>query len=287
MARTRTGPSPAPSGPAKETPQQRADRLLRTEIPFINSPVFERWRIHPLQQFDISLQRLESTTWLDRREELLWFRLMNYKKFRANQWRGRLSLDDANIEAMDRLECLLADANEIRNRLLTVYVKLGASLAARFANSVFAMDELSSEANSVLIRCIEKFDADRGFRFSTYATHSVRRRLGRYVKGRSQRAVCMPQNLLEAIANDEERWTYDREREVTNCFREIERLMGQLNEREERIVRARYGLASQLKPQTLQSLAAELGVSRERVRQLEQRALGKLARMAKEARLDA
>jgi len=212
---------------------------------------------------------------------------MNYKKFRANQWRGRLSNVDANVEAMDRLECLLADACEIRNQLVTVYVKLGAKVASSFANAVFSMDELVSEANTILIRCIEMFDADRGFRFSTYATHSVRRHLCRYVKSRAKRPMAANQEMLEAVPEDDKRWTYEREQRITKCFKEVERLMHLLSDREQRIVRARYGLGNKLKPQTLQSIAAGLGVSRERVRQLEQRALAKLARLAKEANIEA
>lgn len=282
---TTSAPVPHASNSDDRKRRSRIKRLLTTEIQFVASPVFQQWREElPPEIQDKQWERLDSTTWLSAPEELLWFRWMNYKKYRANQWRGRLSPENACNEAMDRVDCLLADAIEIRNRLALVYQRLGAGLAANFLNPHFPMDELVSEANTILLKCIEMFDADRGFRFSTYATHSIRRHLCRYVKQRQKRAVTASPELLEATP-DEGRWSYDHEQRVAAAFAQVESMLDQLGDREEFIVRARYGLGERLKAQTLQAIADELGVSRERVRQIEQRALGKLSRMAKEAKL--
>ena len=60
------------------------------------------------------------------------------------------------------------------------------------------------------------------------------------------------------------------------------RFLKNLDDRERMIVRARYALGNNRKIQTFQSIADKLGVSKERVRQLEQRAVGKLQKMAEE-----
>jgi RNA polymerase primary sigma factor len=63
-------------------------------------------------------------------------------------------------------------------------------------------------------------------------------------------------------------------------------MLNQLDERERFIIRSRYALGAHRKVRTFQCLADKLGVSKERVRQLEQRAVGKLREMAAEYRTD-
>ena len=63
-------------------------------------------------------------------------------------------------------------------------------------------------------------------------------------------------------------------------------MLDQLDRREQFIVRSRYALGAHRKVRTFQFLADKLGVSKERVRQLEQRAVGKLRTMAAEFEID-
>ena len=63
-------------------------------------------------------------------------------------------------------------------------------------------------------------------------------------------------------------------------------MMDQLDRREQFVIRGRYALGAHHKIQTFQSLADKLGVSKERARQLEQRAVGKLQTMAADVDLD-
>ncbi|MFO0884381.1 MAG: sigma factor-like helix-turn-helix DNA-binding protein [Pirellulales bacterium] len=67
--------------------------------------------------------------------------------------------------------------------------------------------------------------------------------------------------------------------------RALVKMLGRLDPRERDIIRRRFGLDKSEEVQTLQSLAGELGVCKERVRQLEMRAMSKLRTMAEEIRL--
>ena len=177
------------------------------------------------------------------------------------------------------LERLWDESTDLRNYLVQVFSRLAVSVARPYANHEFRMDELLSEAHVTLLRCVEIFDADRGYRFSTYATNAIRHNLNRYVsrqhKLRRATREYVPSDNLTAAENP--RW---REREYTARMSGVNRWMRKLDARERKILQLRYGLSHHSGKVTLQSLADQLGLSRERIRQLELRAIEKLRAMA-------
>ena len=66
----------------------------------------------------------------------------------------------------------------------------------------------------------------------------------------------------------------------------MEKILGQLDEREQKIIAWRFGLGDGQESRTLQEVGAELGVTKERIRQLEARALNKLRKAAEEEKID-
>ena len=138
-----------------------------------------------------------------------------------------------------------------------------------------------------LLRCVEIFDADRGYRFSTYATNAIRHNLNRYVSRQHK----LRQSTREYVATDGP--TSDtienprrREREYSARMSGVSRWIRELDPREQTILKSRYGLTDDPSRVTLQSLADQLGLSRERIRQLEIRAIEKLRARASRASLE-
>lgn len=210
------------------------------------------------------------------------FQRMNYLRYLANRIIGGLDHTKAGQWDIERCMGLLRAAQWYRDVIVRANVRLVISIVKKFANPQCGFDDLLSDGIMALIRSVDKFDYQLGFRFSTYATQVVRRNSYRYVMERQEERLKITNSLSESgvdiaeevrdTKSDEVRWN-----KLTQRLREMLEL---LDKREKLIVRARFSLGSHRKVQTLQALADRLGISKERVRQLEKRALEKLQAIA-------
>lgn len=174
----------------------------------------------------------------------------------------------------------LARGDEIRNRLVVIFHKLTVSIAKNFVNSRHSLEELASEGDATLLRAVSLFDPSRGFRFSTYATYAVRRRLARYVTS-LEHTHATPVDFSDSPPiPDQRRWTLPYQQSMDEGCEWLEVALYELSQRERYIIRCRFGWGREFETRTLQEIADELGVSRERVRQLELRAIQKLRDLA-------
>jgi hypothetical protein len=87
---------------------------------------------------------------------------------------------------LNLIDRLLRDADQTRNEIIEANQRLVVSNANKFVRSGVPLSDLISEGNTALIKSVELFDAGRGYRLSTYATHAIRRHLSRFVQ-REQR----------------------------------------------------------------------------------------------------
>lgn len=85
---------------------------------------------------------------------------------------------------MDEIDKLLELVEQIRSQLVNSNMRLVGSIARKFSSQNCDVDDLSSDGCMILLAAIDRFDYSRGFRFSTYATHSIQRHFYRVWKTR-------------------------------------------------------------------------------------------------------
>jgi RNA polymerase primary sigma factor len=224
-------------------------------------------------------------------EEVETFRRMNYLRFRANQLRAELQADAdvasektqaANCWTVRRIEALLKASDWYRDRLVKSNMRLVISIVKKFVNSHNGFDDLLSDGIIALMRAVDKFDVGLGYRFSTYATQVVRRNSYRRVmeKQKERQRVTVSVHDPGVDISDEHRSAGMSESRWEALRSRLGTMLDKLDRREKLIIRARFSLGAHRSVQTLQKLADRLGVSKERIRQLEKRALDKLRDMA-------
>ncbi|MEI6239243.1 MAG: sigma-70 family RNA polymerase sigma factor [Planctomycetia bacterium] len=233
------------------------------------------------------LASLYQTRLLTKNEEQYYFRRMNWLRFRASKARGRLDRKRATRRQIEEIEGWLAEAETVKSIIITSNLRLVVSIAKKFVDASNSFEELVSDGNVALMRAVEKFNFALGNRFSTYATYAVQRHFFRMShKGRQQRN--------RFVSNDES--LKDRAAEVPSaeyCSTEqigvlkelFSGFLGDLEPRERQIVVARFGFDGK-PPRTFRELGSSMGVCKERIRQIQTRAIDKLRDMAAEVKLE-
>jgi RNA polymerase sigma factor (sigma-70 family) len=259
-------------------------------------------------------------------------------------------LDEGEIpEGVRRseLRLLVHDGERAKDLFIRANLRLVVSIARRYVRSGMPMLDLIQEGNTGLVRAVEKFDYERGYKFSTYATWWIRQAISRAI-AQQERTVRLPVHLVEDVnrmrnvqrqltrelGSDPEpeqvavalgvpldrvlelmRWSQDTvsldtpvgddgdtnlgdlvadtdspspEDIVLGALerQRIESLLGHLDDRSAGIMRARYGLEDG-REHSLTEVASQFSLSRERIRQLEIQALGRLRELARAEGLQA
>ncbi len=225
---------------------------------------------------------------LTREQEQYIFRKYNYLKFKANRLREKLDPAKARSSEMDEIEKLYNEAVKIKNRIVQANLRLVVSIAKRHVSLNEDFFQLVSDGNMSLIRAVEKFDYSRGNKFSTYASWAIMKNFARTIPGEfKQRDRFRPTSEEVFLAHADERT--DRlmlESAQQQRKKQIGHILESLDDREQRIIISRFGLDYSQEPQTLKEVGEQLGVTKERIRQIEARALNKLRIAAKEDNID-
>lgn len=216
------------------------------------------------------------------------FRKMNYLKFRANMIRTRLNPESPDATAIAEFDALLAESNQVRDQIIKANMRLVISIVKKFVTPKHSFDELLSDGIVSLMQAVDKFDYDKGFRFSTYAYRAIARNAFRSITDRQKEESRFDASMSEDLSSvpEQDRTSALDEKEWMSMRSSMLEMMDQLDRRERFILRGRFALGAHRKVRTFQCLADKLGVSKERVRQLEQRAIAKLKSMVEKVRGD-
>jgi RNA polymerase primary sigma factor len=287
--------------------EMRARRILSTKLEFIDHPSFHVAAsgpeiLAPLPEpadgkgprrpkapkgLPPYLASLYEVPLLDRDQEMHLFRKMNYFKYLAQELRTSLDPSRAKTADLDEIERLQEEALAVKNQVIRSNLRLVVSIAKRHVGPSNNFFELVSDGNMSLIRAVERFDFSRGNKFSTYASWAIMKNFARTIPEenyRRDRFVTGHEEMFETAA-DTRADEHEYESALKRMQEAVKGMLGHLDDRERKIIISRFGLGG-VSEQTLEQLGRELGITKERVRQIESRAQDKLRRIASEEKLD-
>jgi RNA polymerase sigma factor (sigma-70 family) len=276
--------------------EMRARRILELPLDYMDNPQFkkpslEKEILGPLPEPEHATRKsrppsglppylasLYEVPLLTREQEYHLFRAFNYLKRVASKLREEIDPARAKSSVMDRIEELYDQAVQIKNQIVQANLRLVVSIAKRHVAASEDFFPLVSDGNMSLIRAVEKFDFARGNKFSTYASWAIMKNYARTIPDEFKHRDRFRTSHDEMFSATEDDRSDQYEQESAQQLRrsQISKILSRLDEREQKIIISRFGLDHGHEPQTLKEVGAEMGVTKERVRQIEARALNKL-----------
>jgi RNA polymerase primary sigma factor len=289
--------------------EMRGQRIMELPLDHIANETFARVRSHrredriigatPESEIPMKKARMPSglppylaslyeVPLLTRKQEAFLFRKMNYLKYKAARLRAKLDLARPKRGLMDQIERFYDEAVSTKNQIIRANLRLVVSIAKRHVTPSQNFFELVSDGNMSLMRAVEKFDYARGNKFSTYASWALMKNFARTIPDEHRRQDRFRTSLDEMFAStkDDRADAFEEETMQNQREAQVEKILERLDEREQRIIIRRFGLRRGQEPLTLKQVGAEMGVTKERVRQIEARALTKLRKAAEDDRIE-
>jgi RNA polymerase sigma factor (sigma-70 family) len=220
------------------------------------------------------IEAVKKIPMLNREQELQLFKRYNFLKYLVSEKVKKINLTSFCGKTAYQAQELLDEAGRLKNIIIEANLKLVVRIAGRHSGA--NLGDLVSEGNIALMRAVEKFDYAKGFRFSTYASWVISRAFARYLPAeQAKMGTELPEEEFQIAAV--ENAGID---EIDNAHRSLMTAIDQnLNEREQHVIRYHFGLSGTMVKKefkTLKQIGDDLGVTKERVRQIELEALSKL-----------
>ena len=286
--------------------EMRAERILELPLDHIPNDCFskrnaEKTIMGPLPESDKKsraarppsglppyLASLYDVPLLNREQEGHLFRKLNFLKYKASKLRESIDLANAKSSVMDEIESLYDQAVEVKNQIVQANLRLVVSIAKRHVSQSEEFFGLVSDGNMSLIRAAEKFDYARGNKFSTYASWAIMKNFARTIPQEFKQRDRFRTSSDEMFVTAEDLRKGQYEQESAQELREfqVDKILESLDDREQKIIISRFGLDHKFEPQTLKEVGAQMGVTKERIRQIEARALSKLRMAAQEEKIE-
>jgi RNA polymerase primary sigma factor len=274
---------------------ERLARLSRRKIRFIDDPLYHQpgaaqvieqivsqQELPPPRTGEESriprdlpayLRELYRTPLLPPGRERALFLKLNFHKYEFVSARRRIDPQFARARDLAELESARRRTAAAKNEIVRANLRLVVSVARRHLRPGICLMDLISDGNLILMRAVDSFDAHRGNRFSTYATFALMKGFARGVPQMlaSARRAMGGEAMLSSLPDPRNarlgEHMMDRE--------EVRQLLSRLGPRERDVIAAHYGLGEG-RPATYQQVGSRMGLSKQRVRQIEQIALAKL-----------
>ncbi|MBN1766455.1 MAG: sigma-70 family RNA polymerase sigma factor [Sedimentisphaerales bacterium] len=266
------------------------EEILAGPVSYIPDPRFNRPTImNPVMEQKVEV--LPSTP-VSADDEQTLFLQMNYARHRLCQARRRLMRQSRWVKA-DTQEIFKWHQAQLdyRSKIVTCNMGLVLSMVQRVKYPGVEFTDLISEGSMALLRATEKFDCARGFKFSTYACRAILKGFSRAAKQSYRYRSIFPTQLDTTLDKDDtpERLQFEQQQDIVD---EVRRMMddneAELSEIEMSVVKMRFSLPDeQNAPYTLKEVGARLGLTKERIRQIQNKALAKLRTVAEESILTA
>lgn len=181
----------------------------------------------------------------------------------------------------DELITWFQHVRRLRADLVNANLGLVLAMARRTKVPGVELSELVSEGNMALLRSIEKFDTSRGFKFSTYGCRAILKSFNRMATKTGRYFSRFPVEYdpdLEMGDNDEARHTAAEDAMIESLKDALRDNPAELTEVEQQVIVERFGLENDGKKMTLNEVGSHVGLTNERVRQVQNHGLRKLQR---------
>jgi len=217
-------------------------------------------------------------------EEKVLFHQFNFARFRVWMIQQEIAASASKKPTADQAEHVLRwyrISDRVREQIAETNLALVLAMAKRTRMSEVDFADLVSEGNMALLRAVDKFDAGRGYKFSTYACRAILKAFSRQGMKLSKYRQRFPTDFDPKLEKSNflelKRSTFEKD-----AADEVKRIVldnrADLTEVERTVIEHRFGLESgdNEKPMTLEQVGQIIGVTKERVRQIQNKAMEKI-----------